>query len=173
MKFSKENRDTPLSLIHKFFSIRHKVWNTECTFAKFFGPVRQNFFDKTIMPPSYASQFLVRKFNWNTEGLNYEDFSDCETNKFNKNKWYPLLMRRNFRYWNFLKPWRFRPLNFLALWDIKFSTENRDTPALSLTKKTFSIPYKIWNTDGTPCEVFRSCETKICRQNHDAHTPSF
>ena len=37
----------------------------------------------------------------------------------------------------------------------------------SLIHKYFSITEEFWNAEGTPYEIFRSCETKNFQQNHD------
>ena len=74
---------------------------------------------------------------------------------------------------NFLKHWRVFPRNSFGtvrqkLFDGKLWYP---PPPLSLIHKIFSTPENFWNTEGTPYEVFRSCETKNFQQSHGA--PSY
>ena len=120
-----------------------------------------------ITPPRLLpiNFFRYQKFSGKQEGSFTKFFvSVLWDNFFSTIPWCPLSpMHENFRYRNFLKHWKDPPRNFLALWDKKFSTENRDTP-LSLIHKFFSIPENFWNTVGALYEVFRSCETKNFRK---------
>ena len=70
----------------------------------------------------------------------------------------PPILSKNFLHnRNFLKHRKIPVRSFSALWDKKFSTENRD--AFLLCKKIFDTRFFL-NAEGFPYEFYRHCETK-------------
>ena len=93
-----------------------------------------------------------------------EIFRHCETIIIRRKNVIPPVMHKIFRYPKFSGTLKGCPRNILALWDQKFSTENRDTPSSlppPLIHNFYSIPDCFWYTDqkGSPTKFF-STETK-------------
>ena len=104
------------------------------------------------------------------------NFRHCETKNFQRKVLTPPpppLIHKLFGYRKFSETQHRRvPLrNFSAVWGKKFWPENRDTPSPPPLIHKFFRYQKFCETEGTPYEVFRSCETKNFRQNHDAPRP--
>ena len=88
-----------------------------------------------------------------------EIFRHCETIIIRRKNVIPPVMHKIFRYPKFFETLEGCPRNVLALWDQKFSTENRDTPSSlppPLLSIFFSIPDFFWYTDqkGSPTKFF-------------------
>ena len=70
-----------------------------------------------------------------------EIFRHCETIIIRRKNVIPPVMHKFFRYPKFFETLKGCPRNVLALWDQKFSTENRDTPS-SLPPPLLSIFFR-------------------------------
>ena len=122
--------------IHNFFSIPKTFWKTEGFLRQIFrfGPVRQKISTKPWCPPllSIKSVSLPEIF-WNTaqKGSSTKFFSIVRQKSWQKTVTLPPppLIHKVFRYQKFSETQIRRvPIRiFLALWDSKTSTQNRDT----------------------------------------------
>ena len=127
--------------------------------TNFFGTVRQKLFDgKTWYPLVCIKFFDTAGFlkHWRDA---HEIFRPCETKNFRRKLVISPIMQKIFRYPKFSETLKGCPRNFLALWDIKISTEIRDMPPL--IHKFFSIP-EIFPKTRVPLQSFsfRSSEKK-------------
>ena len=138
--------------------------------TKFFGTVRQNFFDRKwwYCPPSVLSInfFLPGNFlKHSTEGFPLKNFGNERQKSFDGKSWYS----PSFLSINILASGKFFETqhrrvalrNVSVLWDKKNWRKNVNPPFLSLT--TFDTR-NWWNTRGFPYEVVRHCETNKIRQ---------
>ena len=92
----------------------------------------KDFQRKLVVFPSYAKDFSIPEFNWNTEGVPDEIFRRCETIFFEISDM-PFSCIRFFDTRFFLKHRSVSPRKFLVLWDKKISTENSEIPFLSVS----------------------------------------
>ena len=162
------------SLKHKIFRYQKLVTHWRFSITKFFGAVRQTFFDgKSWYPPPLLCIKVFDTPNFLNYGSDaHEIFRHCEIKNFGrKNVIAPFSCIKLFETRIFLKNSRIPLRNFSSLWDIKFSTENRDTPSPlpppPLIHNFFSIPDFFWYTDqkGSPTKFFSTETKKISTQN--------
>ena len=116
------------------------------SFTKFFGSVRQKFFDGKTWYSLLCIKFFDTS-NFLKHGRDaHEIFRHCETKNFRrKNVIPPFPSIKLFETRNILKNSRIPLRNFSALWDIKISSANRDMPPLIHT--FFSVPKIFWKTE--------------------------
>ena len=79
-----------------FFSYQKISETQKGPLTKFFGPVRQKIFDKTMMPPSYAWKFSIPKFFETQKSSPTKFFGTMRQKSSDRKSWYPLLMLKNF-----------------------------------------------------------------------------
>ena len=94
----------------------------------------KNFWRKIVillpsLPPLIYKFFRSQKFSETQKGSSTKWFGTARQNNFDGKSWFspPLLSLTFFDTRNFLKHRRVPRWNFSALWDKKFSTDNRDT----------------------------------------------
>ena len=95
-----------------------------------------------------------------------EIFRHCETIIIRRKNVIPPVMHKIFRYPKFFETLEGCPRNVLALWDQKFSTENRDTPSSLPPPPLIHIFFDtrfflIHRSERFPYEIFQHCETDI------------
>ena len=133
--FSSSKFRVRVSVMTKFFTIypwhflMPEISETlKGSFTKFFGTVRQKKFDGNLWYPLLCIKFFdtptFLKYWRDAHGI----FRHCETKKFRRKNVMPPRMHKIFRYPKFSETFKGCPRNFSALWDQKFSTEQRDTP---------------------------------------------
>ena len=116
-----------LSII--FFSYQKISETQKGSVTKFFGPVRQKIFDKNMMPPSYASEFLMSEFFETQKGSLTNSFGTVKQRKTTENSDIPLCIKL-FDTRNFLKHWRDPLRSFSVLWDKKIFDKAMMPPPL-------------------------------------------
>ena len=115
--------------------------------------MRQKTFDGKTWYPLVCIKFFDTPNFLKLWRYAHEIFQHCETKNFRRKNVIPPSMPKVFRYHKFSETFKGCPRNFLALWDIKFSTGNRDMPPL--IHKFFSIPETFRKTEGFLYKAFR------------------
>ena len=115
--------------------------------------MRQKTFDGKTWYPLVCIKFFDTPNFLKLWRYAHEIFQHCETKNFPRKNVIPPSMPKVFRYHKFSETFKGCPRNFLALWDIKFSTGNRDMPPL--IHKFFSIPETFRKTEGFLYKAFR------------------
>ena len=140
--FGGKPRYLPLPLLSiKTFSLPEFFWNRaeKASPMNFFGTVRKNIIDVKFWyspppnpqpPTSYPQTFSLPEVFWNThqKGSSTKILGTVRQKNFDTKTWHNSLERKTFRYPNLATHCRIPPRNFSALWDNKFSIENRDFP---------------------------------------------
>ena len=111
-------------IMHKIFPIAQTFWNIEGMPTKFFGTVRQNFFEGNLWYPLLCINFFDTPNFLKYWRDAHEIFHPCETKNFDGNLWYPLVMHKFFRYPKFSETLKGCPQNFSTLCDKKIFDGN-------------------------------------------------
>ena len=101
----------------------------------------------------YLEQFLIPQISETLKGSYTKFFGTVRQKILDGKLWYPLLCQKLFETKNFLKNSKIPLRKFSALWDIKFSTENRDKPPL--IHNFFLVPEYFRKTEGFLYKAFR------------------
>ena len=120
IKISIENGDMPPPT-QNFFSIPEIFRKTEGFLYKDyrFGPVRQKKFGRIVMPPSYAWEFSIKEFFWNSTVFPNEIIWFSQTKNFRRKNVITPIRKKVFRNPKFSETLRGCSRNFSALWDHK------------------------------------------------------
>ena len=120
---------TIASLLEKKFQIQKFSETKEIFSTKCFGTVSWKKFKKNRDTPSYLKTFSERKTFRNKEGILNEIFWHGQTKNIQRKIVTPqFLPIKSSESGKTLKHWKNHLENFFVLWDIKYSTQNRDTP---------------------------------------------
>ena len=161
-------------LIHNFFRYQKISGKQKGSFTKLFVSVLwdKKFRQNRDAPPSYAWNFSIKEFFWNTKVFSNEIFWYSEKN-FDGKSGYPPSYPNSFDTRNYCNR-KVRKIS--ALWDENFSTENLETPPPPLLSINFFATgnFLKHSTEGFSYQIFRQCETKkFSTENCDTSSPLF
>ena len=101
----------------------------------------------------------------NTEVFRYERFWYCETKRFRRKSWYPLLIHDIFRYQKASETQNGSSMeSFGTVWKNSFDEKFPPPPQLFIK---LWIPERFWHTKGGFNEIFRYSETKNSTESGD------